>query len=104
MQPLVKHQSVPTRMWKKKKKTEEKVGKNRKIKHKQRVSERGLQGFDNQNTFLVFLLGEKLFFPRLPLLTPPPLCRISSPDSIGARPEIIRDGEQTRKGDIGRAL
>lgn len=35
--------------------------------------------------------------------THPPL-RISSPNSIGARPEIITDGEQTRKGDIGKAL
>lgn len=32
------------------------------------------------------------------------LFRISSPSSIGARPEIIRSGEQTRKGDIGKAF
>lgn len=42
--------------------------------------------------------------PRPPTSSPPRHLRISSPNSIGARPEIIRDGEQTRKGDIGKAL
>lgn len=41
--------------------------------------------------------------PLPPPNLPPPL-RISSPNSIGAKPEIIRGGEQMRKGDIGKTL
>lgn len=71
-------------------------------RHKQRGQERGLLGLDNPEAFSVFLLGETLLCP--PHRPSPRPSQDIQPESTGARPEIIRDGEQTGKGDIGKAL
>lgn len=82
-------------------KAEENGGNNKKINRGQTMCRsEACKGLITKKLFQFSCLVKCL---QCPPNLPRPL-RISSPNSIGAKPEIIRGGEQMRKGDIGKTL